>query len=838
MKFLTCVAAALWLAASMAVGQAPREPGVDSLGDPLPPNALLRLGSLRFRHPGTVYELALSPDERTIVSMGDKIIAWDAATGRQLWNDSLRRAGVEINGVGYGMRLLTFSPDGRIYTPMGPGSIVARDSATGKFNASDVIRLEGALLPQAANRGFGVSPRSVDASPDGTRLAIGSSAGLIVCDLAGKTLFTLPNRPQVPVAIEDMNQDRLLFGGDYTSGQFSPDGKLLAVVASEAPREIRLVDATTGAELRRIALSEKVVRLAFSPDGKRIAATERNPPKTPDAAVRLYDVDTGQPVWSHIVKLDNPYENYTSAIAFAPDGISLAAGATDNKIYLLDAATGDEQAALAGTNWYPWALTYTRDGATLYSSGWDGMVRRWDVAARTQRPLPAGVRGTGTVAISPDGSRIAYEDDGGVIHLVDGADGVELRPLSLPQAEYSDLVFSPDGRQLAGGGDCGDDVHVALWDVASGELVRRWDWPKGRDPHSTAESLRFSPDGRRLAAIVFRQDVVKSWDLDSGELLAENKHNEVFGAAYSPAGETLATVGWDSTIRLWEAATGKLRQEQSVKPPAERAQNVGAWMANEDMRIYAIAYSPWDGTLATSHMNNELRIWNAADLSLRKVIRSEAGFSQGNLQYSPNGQWLCAGRADGVVQLWDAAEGKSAWIVGAHDDDHKVVEFSDDGARLLTGGSDGAGYLWDLRPAGNHPFYKKSLESLERLFFSDDANGAYCAFWALAAQPDAALPLLAARLRAVDSLLDPNAAESGADEADQARTQRLKMLVLEKDESVLSPAAAHRAIAILRHLGTPESQALLGELAARNPDGDFARLAARALKWPPADERP
>lgn len=837
MRFLAVLVAVLWLSLSPPTtnAQPPREPGParDALGDPLPSGAMLRLGSLRFRHPGTVYELALSPDERTIVSMGDKIIAWDAATGQELWRDELRKYAININGVAYGQRLVVFAPDGRtVYTPMRLNEVTARDAATGKFAESDVIRFEAALPLRVANRVGGAEPHAVDVSPEGTRLAIGSSGGLVVCGLDGTTRFAIANKPAAPVEADDMNRDRLLFGGDYTCGQFSPDGKLLAVVASEAPREIRLVDGTTGAEVRRITLTEKVVRLAFSPDGKHVAATERNPPKEPDGAVRLYDVATGKAVWSHIVKLDNPYENYTCAIAFAPDGRSIAACATDNRIYLLDAETGDEQAALAGTNWYPWALAFKHDGSVLYSCGWDGMVRRWDVAGRKQLPLPAGVRGTSAVAQSPDGARLAYADDGGTIRLVDAESGAELRTLSLPQAEYSDLVFSPDGRQLAAGGDCNDDVHVALWDAASGELVRRWDWPKGRDPHSTAQSLCFTPDGRRLAAVVFRQDVVKSWDLESGRLIAENKHNEVFGEAYSPDGQTLATVGWDSTIRLWDAATGKVRQEQevSVKPAVNEPQDVAQWMANDDLRMYDVAYSPWDGSLVTSHMNNELRVWNVQDLSLRRVIRSESNFSQGDVQYSPDGQWLCVGRSDGNVQLWDVAAGKSAWIVGAHQANHNVVDFGGDEAHLLTGGSDGVGYLWDVRPPADNPIYKTSLAALGRILFSDDAQSAYGAFWALAAQPDAAVPLLAERLRAVDSVLDPDAAESGVDEADQERTRRLKSLVLEKDESVLSPAAAHRAVSLLRHIGNPESRAILAELAAKIPDEDLARLAAAALK--------
>ena len=126
--------------------------------------------------------------------------------------------------------------------------------------------------------------RAIDVSPDGQQVAVGSAAGLIVCDQMGKKLFEIVNKPAAPVDDDGMNRDRLLFGGHYSSGQFSPDSKLLAVVTSDAPNEIQLLDAETKRELRRIPLVSRLVRLSFSPDGVDSQTTERN------SAVRLYEV--------------------------------------------------------------------------------------------------------------------------------------------------------------------------------------------------------------------------------------------------------------------------------------------------------------------------------------------------------------------------------------------------------------------------------------------------------------------------------------------------------------------------------------------------------------------
>ena len=124
-----------------------------------------------------------------------------------------------------------------------------------------------------------------------------------------------------------------------------------------------------------------------------------------------------------------------------------------------------------------------------YSSGWDAFIRRWDVAQRKQLALPAGVRANGSCRGVTDGRTLAYEIDSGAIRFFDAESGKEGRLLALENTEYSQLMFSSDGRRLAGGGTCGKQVHVAVWDVASGELTRRWDWPAGADPHSTVEAL-------------------------------------------------------------------------------------------------------------------------------------------------------------------------------------------------------------------------------------------------------------------------------------------------------------------------------------------------------------
>ena len=509
--------------------------------------------------------------------------------------------------------------------------------------------------PRPANLpNFIVDCQSVDVAPDGKRIAVGNANGVAVSDTQGKCLYAIENNPGGPVDAHP--DDRLaMLGGHYSTGQFSPDGKLLAVVTSDTPQAVQLYDAAMGTHLRVLALEKRLVRWAFSPDSKRIATTER------DNAIRLYDVVTTKRVWSHIVTLNNPYENYTSGVAFSPDGKTVAAGATDHLIYFCDAASGEEVGRLRGHHWYPWCLAFTADGKTLYSAGWDGAIRRWDVAARKQLPPPNGTRATAVVAASPDGRRIAYVDDLGTVHIVATKDGSDRLTLELPEMSFSQLVFSPDGGQLAAGGAGGGNVRTVLWDARTGELLRRWDWPLGRDPHTTVKALSFSQDGQRLAAAVFRQSAADVFDVTSGDQLARLPHKQVESLAFSPDGRTLATAGWDSILRLWATDTWKTRRSIDVDDPKKKNPNPAARLLGiDDPRMYAVCWSPDGDWLATAHMDHKVRIWNAADMRLQRMFQVPRQFVYGAMSISPDGLWLAVGGMTGEITLWDSGQ----WAAG------------------------------------------------------------------------------------------------------------------------------------------------------------------------------
>ena len=152
-----------------------------------------------------------------------------------------------------------------------------------------------------------------------------------------------------------------------------------------------------------------------------------------------------------------------------------------------------------------------------------------------------------TAAFSPDGRFIATSGADGDLKLWEVATQREGRRFLPLGKKLQCVVFSPDGRLLAGAEAIYDNPRVGIWDVHTGSRLLMLE---GR-------SVVFSPDGKLLATAV--RDTAKLWEIPSGNLKATliSHVQDVMGIAFSPDGKTLVTGGDDRKVKLWNVATAQ-----------------------------------------------------------------------------------------------------------------------------------------------------------------------------------------------------------------------------------------------------------------------------------------
>ncbi|GAA4194611.1 hypothetical protein GCM10022252_39280 [Streptosporangium oxazolinicum] len=282
---------------------------------------------------------------------------------------------------------------------------------------------------------------------------------------------------------------------------FSPDGETLAGGDSEGA--VTMWNARTRQPIGDplTGHTRAVQAMAFSPDGGLLASAGSNGEGTEpgDHTVVLWDTRTRQPIGDPLTG----HTNWVEAVAFSPDGRTLATGSSDRTVIVWDTATwqpiGDP---LVQTDWVQ-AVAFSPDGRTLVTVGDDMAAIVWDTA--TWQPVGAPLTGhTGSVlsvAFSPDGRTLATGSGDRTVIVWDTA---TRRPIGAPltghPGEIHTLAFAPDGDTLA---------------VGTGSVVRLWDtrtWRPIGDPltgHTASVwSMAFSPDGETLATAGDRQVIL------------------------------------------------------------------------------------------------------------------------------------------------------------------------------------------------------------------------------------------------------------------------------------------------------------------------------------------
>jgi WD40 repeat protein len=800
------------------------DPAVDRFGDPLPPFAVARLGTLRYRSDHTISNVVVLANGRVAFVSRLAVVVMDLNSGR-----AIRRIGGTANGRASDdpVTALAAAPDGQAL------AIASVDFAAGTKIASTVCIADAAT---GRIRQEFTSDRPVEALAflaDGRQLASLDDLGVItIWEIATRAKvreLTAPDRKLRTLAASADGR-MLAAGGDARDGQsaiclwdssgrllhtlaghtadvravaFTPDGRTLVSGATE----VRVWDVATGRELRQLTGRAKVqdqsdhsVRsLAVSPDGRLVAAARA------DGTVRTWSAATSEPVDDADTIVDEAH-----ALAFR-DGRTLLVGSGYSLLFrdmTTHAFTNDN-----GSRYGMVFLNFTPDGRRIVSGDGDTAVRTWVAADGRLLAVKTWSPTTDICPmVSPGGAWVAFTD--GTVCIGDVATGQILR--RLPNRRETPAAVSADGRRLATlrihRSEAVDDAHLTVWDVATGTLVNRMNIGQ-----AWVDGVVLAPDGR---------------------------------AAFT------AEPRGSYRLRRWDVGTGRVVQ---------------TYTAPDDDAVQGLTVSSGGRRLAAAYQSYRVMVWDA--VSGRECWRIDnRGDQEFPGAFSPDGMWLTTEAYDSTgrhftINLRDARTGNLAATLRGLGSNPVRVAFSPDGRRVAASCTDGTALIWDVEAATERKAVDVLDPTRQAELWDDlaggDGLGAH-AVDCLQAAPAAAVKVLKPRLRPavavpaerIDPLIagvdsptfaarekaqrDLVALGVGAEPAVRAARATATAEAGRRLDAVLAAWEGEqrrlsRAVEVLEYVRTPYARKLLAELAAGDPNARLTQQAKAALKRLPAE---
>lgn len=617
--------------------------------------------------------------------------SWSSGNSIRLWDVKTAKLKRTLPGIEYeGTFAAAYTPDGQILASVGTsGHVRVWDPAVGDE-----------LYNKRAHRGrvYGVA-----FSHDGKMFASAGGDGSICVwsTFKGKQLRAFHTTDKVR---------------DHHAVAFSPDGKWLA---SGAEVSITLWNLRKGGKHKTIegVGGRAIVSLHYTPDGKHLISsgyryvTERLPDgKRVGRSVAGIDVWDMKTLKKRQSFKDGKTRMSACSTALSKDGKSLVSIHHD-RIRIWDVRSGKLRRTISdnhnSSGFRTHGAALSPEGKILAVRGPRCTVLLWNVTTgkRLHRFPNSHEDRVHSCAVSPNGKHVATTSGDGTVRLWDRKNGRPLRVVRFGHAKNAvakALRFSPDGKVLAAGGYDHNPLHtfvgwVELLDPSSGSKTL------SKTAAGRVQDIALTADGKRIAIATGLGDLFREadsptpsiaiWDFSNGRAIGklQGPQGAALRMAFSKDGKRVVAADSSASVRVWDVRNKKL-----IKQFVAGGHRRGT--------LFSAAFSPDRQTVATSGLFGPLVILR--DMKTSKVLRRlTIENSHGSvLAFSPDGRVVATAsfgaspktkKANNAIRLWRVSTGKQLKEM-PHDGVRVTsLAFTPDGKRLYSGMNDGTTLVWD-----------------------------------------------------------------------------------------------------------------------------------------------
>jgi WD40 repeat protein len=661
----------------------------------LPEDAILRIGSLRFRDGGQIYGATVSPDGKILATSSHNayVRLLDLQTGKELSRFTVPN--------GFRNNTLQFTGDGKFLITYGYNGTSFWRVEDGKIDKTIPVdpnrQREGMTSTSGDGRIMAVMTPDYNTTK-GKAQVVDLEKSKTLCDLEtlhnnslfatlsqdGKMMMTWGvfydrnnnNNPNP----ENHNGTVQLW--DTTTGKekaklksetynifackFSPDEKR-AVTAGNGV--IQIWDLATGKSEKRFASrASQGSQITFSHDGKILAAASNR-----DSTIQTWEIASGKRLGTY----EGPPQTITSGMVYRADGELIAWGLSGSLIHVWEVASGKRLTPSSGHSAPISGLLFAEGGKTLVSTAHDGKMLTWDPktgqeqsqialkADEDQRRYYRGPRGgyynngfPGSAVFSPNGKyMLGNNNDYGTMSIFELPSGMEVFALSSPN-NYIDrngpTIFSPDSTKVTSLSRYASPQRqgIPIWDLETGLPL-----PLLKGQNGEFCSGAFSPDGKSFASASVNYNgngqvcEIWVWDLATGKERVKFSQNTGYCNAMTFLDDRRIVAASPTGWRIYDSLTGK----EIGAFDGTMTQVTSAPVISPDGRLIAIGVTTPDAYTRENVRiagKSKVMVWEIASASLRFEYTGHEG-QVTSLTFSPDGKTLASGGQDTTILLWD-----------------------------------------------------------------------------------------------------------------------------------------------------------------------------------------